>query len=259
MDFFDPEKDTLVSSREMVKLFTLSRCGSEGDLSLPSLAVISFSPRMLEGLVRVLGGTKSEEWRGRNPSLFLAKVGQRPVVLTKSPVGAPGAAILLEDLAAFGVDCAIFLGYCGSINVDIGLGEIVLPTQALREEGTSYHYLPEAAECRPSRILVRRLERWLKRRGVAIRKGRIWTTDALYRETRQKILRYRSEGVLAVDMEVSALFAVGAAREVEVVAVLLVSDDFQGDVWRPGFFDPLLVERERSLVEVITTWLETEL
>ena len=142
MDFFDSDKNGMVKAKEMVKRFTASRGVREEDLSLPSLAIVTFSRRMLDGLVGIFGGIKSGSWLGRNPNLFLAALDDRSFVLARSPLGAPMAAILLEELVAFGVRRAIFLGYCGSIQKDIGLGEIVLPVQVVREDGTSYHYLP---------------------------------------------------------------------------------------------------------------------
>ncbi len=255
MDFFDPEIEGMVKAREMVKLFTASRGVKEEDLSLPSRAIVTFSRRMLDGLVRVAGGKRCESWCGRNPRLFLVTRGNGPVVLTTSPYGAPSAVMLLEELIAFGVNRVVFVGYCGSIQEGIGLGEIVLPTRAVREEGTSYHYLPRAEECRPDRMLLDELHRCVQQTGVSAIKGAIWTTDALYRETRKKIEAYRVEGVLAVDMEMSAVFAVGAVRSVGVVALLLVSDLFSRGAWTPGFSHPLLVKRERVITEILLEWM----
>ncbi len=254
MDFFDSEKESRVKAREMVKLFTISHGVSEQDLSLPPLAIVTFGRRMLNGLVHMARGSRIEAWHGRNPSLFLAKVGKRRVVLTRSPYGAPGAVILLEELIAFGVRQIVFVGYCGSIRDEVGLGEIVLPTAAVREEGTSYHYLPMGEACRPDMTLLDSLHQWLQQRGMRVRAGPVWTTDALYRETDRKIERYRGQGVLAVDMEISALFAVGVVRKVGVVAMLLVSDHFSRSHWTPGFFDPLVLEKERVINGVVLDW-----
>ncbi len=256
MDFLDPEAEGLVKAREMVKLFTASRGVREEDLSLPSLAIVTFSPRMLDGLVEVSGGRRLESWRGRNPMLFLATMGDRTVLLAKSPYGAPTAVVLLEELAAFGVSRAVYVGYCGSIREEVGLGEIVLPSHAVREDGTSYHYLPGTEECRPDRALLEGLQGWLQQRGMIASVGGIWTTDALYRETVKKVRRYREEGVLAVDMEMSALFAAGAIRGVGVVGVLLVSDQLFDDGWTPGFFHPRLLEMERAINNTILEWVE---
>jgi len=254
MDFFDSEKEGRVKAREMVKLFTISRSVREQDLSLPPLAIVTFGRRMLDSLVHMARGSRIEAWRGRNPSLFLSRVGKRRIVLTKSPYGAPGAVILLEELIAFGVSQIVFVGYCGSIQDEVGLGEVVMPTVAVREEGTSYHYLPMGEECRPDITLLDGLHRWLQQRGVRARAGPVWTTDALYRETGKKIRRYRGQGVLAVDMEISALFAVGAVRKVGVVALLLVSDHFSRSHWTPGFFDPLVAEKERVINGMVLDW-----
>ncbi|NIQ38059.1 MAG: hypothetical protein GTN81_05670 [Proteobacteria bacterium] len=258
MDFFDPDKDAVVNPREMVRLLTASLGVREEDLSLPSLAVVAFSRRLLDGLVHVTDGMRCEPWHGRNPSLFLATVGNRQVALTKSPYGAPGAVILLEELIAFGVKQTVFLGYCGSIHEKVGIGDIVLPTYAVREDGTSHHYLPQGARCQPDTVLFDRLKEGLRESGVSATAGPVWTTDALYRETDKKVRRYRGQGVLAVDMEISALFAVAEVRRVSVAALLLVSDCFSHKGWTPGFSDPPLREMEGVLTGLMRKWIEAK-
>jgi len=258
MDFFDSESESVVKPREMVRLFTRTHGVNERDLCLPPVAIVSFSPRVLRRLVQTAGGRKLSPWHGRNHSLYVAETHDRPFLLAQSPYGAPGSVILLEEVFAFGVRRVVFVGYCGSIRKDIDIGEIVLPTRAIREEGTSYHYLPPADVCGPDDALAHRLDRWLQRHGVAARKGCVWTTDALYRETKRKIAKYRGDGVLAVDMEMAAVFAVGKVRMREVVAILLVSDRLSSGMWRPDFFDSRLRARERFIVESILKWVEEE-
>jgi uridine phosphorylase len=151
------------------------------------------------------------------------------------PQGAPSAAMTLEELIAFGVEEAICWGYCGSLQEDIGVGEVVLPSSAIREEGTSYHYLPEGTEASPDPQLQKRLSASLAGEGLGCHRGRIWTTDAPYRETGEKVRRYRQAGVLAVDMEMAALFAVAQVRGVALGSALLVSDHVSEERWTPGF------------------------
>jgi uridine phosphorylase len=258
MDFFDSESEGLVNAKDLVRALTSHLGVRENDLLLPATAIVTFGPRVLTAMVSRAGGEKLVSWRGRTRWLYLADMSQRSVLIARSPYGAPGAVIFLEELFAFGVQKALFVGYCGAIQDDIGVGEIVLPTRAVREEGTSYHYLPPGEECEPEKTLVHQLDRWLRQRGISVRAGTIWTTDALYRETRQKIQKYRRQGVLGVDMETSALFAVGKARKGDVVALLLVSDRWSDDRWAPGFNDPFLLDREGLLVESILKWVEEE-
>jgi uridine phosphorylase len=258
VDFFDPDTRSLVTAGEMVKLFTTRRGVKAEELLLPPIAMVTFSRRILNALVRMAGAARCESWRGRNPRLFRATVEGRPFVMTRSPYGAPGAAILLEELIAFGVRRVVFLGYCGSIQDRMDIGDVVLPTGSLREEGTSYHYRPRGAECRPDGELLDSLHRCLKERGVVVARGTVWTTDALYRETAKKIEKYRREGVLAVEMEISALFAVGMMRRVQVVALLLVSDQFSREGWTVGFFHPRLLERERLIAQMMIAWLSCQ-
>jgi uridine phosphorylase len=258
MDFFDPEPEGVVKARDMVKLFTARRGVKEEELTLPARAVITFSRRILKDLVQVAGADRLDSWHARHASLFVAKIAGSAVALTLSAHGAPAAVILLEELIAFGVNSALFVGYCGSIQEGIALGEVILPSCAIREDGTSYHYLPKVAECRADRVFLERVDRSLQRRGVPTKRGSIWTTDAFYMETKEKIEKYRAAGALAVDMEMAALFAVGAVRRIRVAGLLLVSDQFSGSAWIPGFFDPLLLERERFIDRVIVEWIKEE-
>lgn len=259
MDFFDQDPEALVKAREMVRLFTRSQGVREEDLLLPSLAIVTFSRRVLDGLVRLTGGKRVESWRGRNPNLFSTTVGNRPFVLTKSPYGAAVSVMLLEEIIAYGVNRTVFVGYCGSIQNDVGLGQVVLPTHAVREDGTSHHYLPRDVPCRPDGSLLDALHRGLRQKSVVAKAGPVWTTDALYRETEEKIDKYRAQGVLAVEMEMSALFAVGAVRKVGIGSLLLVSDHFSHDGWNPGFFNPVLLEKERTISRLIPQWIEGNL
>ncbi|MGD9892186.1 MAG: phosphorylase, partial [Dehalococcoidia bacterium] len=116
------------------------------------------------------------------------------------------------------------------------LGAAVLPTSAIREEGTSYHYQRPDIEARPDAALVDALRDACVQRGVIAHEGRIWTTDAPYREMTSKVRRLAAQGVVAVDMEASALYIVGAMRGLRVASLFIVSDELFHP-WRPGFYD----------------------
>ena len=127
-------------------------------------------------------------------------------------VGAPLAAGFLEEAIVMGARKVVACGGCGTLSADVGAGDIVIPTSAVRDEGTSFHYLP------PSRVVDADAEgvtaaiALLEERDVPFLTGKVWTTDAIYRETRQKVDRRRAEGCLVVEMEAAAFFAVARFR-----------------------------------------------
>src|SRR5690606_31789032 len=117
------------------------------------------------------------------------------------------------------------------LNADLAVGHVVVPTSAVRDEGTSYHYLPPGREVAPSPEGLAAIEAALAQHAVPYVKGKTWTTDALYRETPAKVALRRDEGCLTVEMEASAFFAVAQFRGVTFAQILYSGDDLSGDEW----------------------------
>ena len=153
-------------------------------------------------------------------------------------MGAPIAVMLLEQLIALGARRFIYLGFCGALNPAYRIGDCFMPTTGVREEGTSYHYLPADVVPTASPSLRALVMDEAATQKVPVQSGPIWTTDALYRETALKIQRFQAAGVHAVDMEMAALFAVAQYRACEVGAILIVSDECYHPTWQPGFHAP---------------------
>jgi len=169
-------------------------------------------------------------------------------------VGAPMAVICLEKLIALGATQIVVCGWCGSLQADLAVGELVLPIDWVSEEGVSAHY-PLAGPVAPSAGLVTDLGDFLTATWRTAREGAIWTTDALYRETRDKVRRYGQAGVLAVEMEFSALLRVAAFRGVELAGLMLVSDLLWPAPWQPGFADKEFRRRSQALVDDLLSWV----
>jgi len=144
----------------------------------------------------------------------------------------------MEKIIAMGARRILGLGWCGSLQPDLRVGDFVLPTGALSEEGTSAHYPIGGGAPVPDPDLCRRMERLISESNRCCRLGTVWTTDAPYRETPSKIKRYQAQGVLAVDMEMSALMTLALYRSVSFEALLVVSDELFDLRWRPGFRNP---------------------
>jgi uridine phosphorylase len=152
------------------------------------------------------------------------------------PIGAPAAAIAVEELAAHGTRAVIGVGTAGAIGDGLALGDLVVCSGALRDEGTSHHYAPPDRFALPDPGLTGRLRARLP--GVA--HGPSWTTDAPYRETVEEIAAYRGEGLLTVDMEAAAVFTVAGLRGVAAASAFCVSDVLHGQQWEPHFGSPAI-------------------
>lgn len=152
-------------------------------------------------------------------------------LLVKITIGAPVIAIMAEDLATAGVKSFLLMGTAGGVGKGLSIGDISLCTKALRDEGTSYHYLKDSLFVEADKRLTLRLAGQMKKENLSFRIGRTWTTDALYRETRAEINKYSSIGILTVEMEAAALFAVAKKREVPAAGIFVVSDLINGQKW----------------------------
>jgi uridine phosphorylase len=144
-------------------------------------------------------------------------------------VGAPLAAALLEEVIARGCRKFIACGGAGVLAGEIAVGHITVPTAAIRDEGTSYHYLPPGREAIATPEAVAAIEAILRRDGVPYVTGKTWTTDAIYRETREKMALRKAEGCLTVEMEAATFFAVAQFRGVQFGQLLYGGDDLSGD------------------------------
>ena len=153
-------------------------------------------------------------------------------------MGAPYAVALMETMIAWGARRLLFLGWCGAISHEVAIGDIIVPTGGLIDEGTSLHYGGVGGETvSASRDARREIKDMLSGQGLSCREGLVWSTDAPFRETPHKVESARNQGAIAVEMETSALFTVGRYRKSSVGAILLVSDDLSSLSWRPGFKD----------------------
>ena len=164
--------------------------------------------------------------------------------------GAPTAVMTLEELIASGITKFVSLGAAGALQESLNIGDIVVCERAIRDEGTSYHYLPDAKYAAACPELTAALVTALKNQSIPFRTGTSWTTDAPYRETIEELRLYRAEGVATVEMEAAALFAVGAFRGVSVSSVFAVSDRLSEEGWAQGYHSEEKVAGLKRIFEV---------
>jgi uridine phosphorylase len=163
-------------------------------------------------------------------------------------IGAPMAAMTMEKLIALGAKRVVLCGWCGAVDPGLRLGDIVVPDLAVAGEGTSPYYpVPPPLRAHPG--LRRQLLDLLREEDLLAHGGTLWSTDAPYREDRRQLaLLHGEQGVVAVDMEYSALCAVAAFRQVGFAAVLVVSDHLAGPSWQPGFATPAFRRRTKTVL-----------
>jgi uridine phosphorylase len=159
---------------------------------------------------------------------------------------------LLEEMIALGCRKFVACGGAGVLDKEIAVGHIVVPATAVRDEGTSYHYLPSGREVGASPEGVAAIEQTLKRHGVPYIVGKTWTTDAPYRETPAKVRLRKSEGCVTVEMEAAAFFAVAQFRRVVFAQMLYGGDDVSGGEWDSRQWS------ERTSVREKLFWLAVE-
>jgi purine-nucleoside phosphorylase len=166
-------------------------------------------------------------------------------------MGCAYAVMLLETLLAWGAREFLFLGWCGGIHREIKVGDLLWATEALIDEGTSPSYGQEwqGRVPAPDGQLAERAAEVLERETIAFRRGPVWTTDAVFRETPSKVRHYRQAGALAVEMEVSALYSAATFHKVPCLALLTVSDLLTDGTWRPGFKAERFNTNRRRLCE----------
>jgi uridine phosphorylase len=167
-----------------------------------------------------------------NGDLFALKK-THAMVLTNFGLGAPLMAGLAEEFIAWGAKRLVSISMCGGLQSNLGAGDIVVCSRALRDEGTSHHYLPSDTFVSASQALVSSLEASLAKRSVRFQSGATWTTDATFRETEAEVRHYQGMDIKTVEMETAGLFAVAQVRGAEAVSVFVVGDSLADGEWHP--------------------------
>lgn len=219
---FDPQREAVIEPGKVIR-----------QRDVPEACVICFFQEVIQQVAaehqaRLAVDTRWED--GPHPIYEIEHGGQR-LAFYHPGIGGSLSAGLLEEAIAYGCRKFIVCGGCGVLVKDLAVGHLVVVSAALRDEGVSYHYLPAGREVAAHPRGVAALEAALTRQGVPYRLGKTWTTDAPYRETRDKIARRAAEGCLTVEMEAASLMAVAEFRQVVLGQVLYGGDDLSGAEW----------------------------
>ena len=224
------------------------------DKTAPERGVLCYFREVVEDVCDRYSASNIYTMRGETDtrSIYRIEVAGQALAVVVPPVGAPVAAITLERMIALGTRKFIACGGAGTLIPNTTVGHLVVPTNAVRDEGTSYHYLPPSREVSPDPAAVAAIEAALKADGADYITGKTWTTDAVFRETPAKIARRREEGCITVEMEAATFFAVAQFRGVTFGQILYCGDDVSGEEWDSRHWDKQASVREKLF------WLAVE-
>jgi uridine phosphorylase len=224
---FDGEPEALIEPSRIIR-----------PIEIPERCVLSMYYTVIAKLAaesRLTHVTDIETSMGPLP-VYRMDHGNTPIAVALPGLTAPFAAIFMEELIALGCRTFVASGGSGVLDASIHRGMVVVPDKAVRDEGTSYHYLAPAREVEADRNVVETIVATLHRHGVPFRVGKTWTTDGIYRETLPRIAKRKAEGCLTVEMECAALLAVARFRGVRFGQLLAAGDDVSGEEWdRRGY------------------------
>lgn len=215
----------------------------------PEVGISCFSKKLLDKVVENFDATVIAEISSANGRIPVYKINYKgtDVAVFMSRVGAPACTISYEEVLAMGLEKLVLFGTCGVLDSKIEDLAIIVPNSAIRDEGTSYHYMESSDEIVVNKKYKDTFEEILNVHNYSYIEGKTWTIDAPYRETKDKILKRKSQGCVCVEMECSAMFAVAEFRGKDLFQFLYAADNLDGSKWdkRSLGNDSKLSEKEK--------------
>ena len=222
---FDPARRAVINPDQMFQPIP----------NFPETMVSIFSHQLFDKILEFLGGGEiacTHDVDGIWP-VYEVKYKGRRFAFYKARLGAPACVGSFEDVIPMGVKRIILLGNCGVLDRSIQDCGIIIPTRALRDEGTSYHYAPAADFIEVNKKHRDTFAQLLQDFGYPYVSGTTWTTDAFYRETPQKVAARKKQGAICVEMECAAMQALCDFRGVEFFQFLYAGDNLDHSGWDP--------------------------
>ncbi len=195
------------------------------DLNLPPKAVFAFLGGCIGRYAKEQGLTPVAEFLSitKKYPIYVVHYKDEDICLCQAPVGAPAAVQIMDWLISYGVKTVVSSGSCGALT-DLPENAFLIPVKALRDEGTSYHYLPPERWVELDADVRAQMEKTLGRLGLPYAQCATWTTDGFFRETRDLVKYRKEEGCSVVDMECAALAACAQFRGVRFGQLLFTAD-----------------------------------
>lgn len=201
--------------------------------NFPKIGITCFSKKLMDRYVEIFNGEKIAETRNANGRVPIYKINYKgiDIALFVSRVGASACVVSYEEVTSMGLEKLIMFGTCGVLDRNIEDLAIIIPNSAIRDEGTSYHYIKSSREIDINTKYRDDFIKILENRNCSYVEGKVWTIDAPYRETRDKVLKRKEEGAVCVDMECSAMSAVSKFRNKDLFQFFYAADNLDGAKW----------------------------
>ena len=197
-----------------------------------STCIITFSHVLYDAVMASFSCRKIAEipaCNGNTP-IYAIPYQRKEIGIFLSPIGATAVGTFISEVNWLtGAERFVMFGSAGCLNQEATRGKLVVPTEAYRDEGMSYHYAPAAPYIEVSN--APQVAALLEAFQVPYITGRVWTTDAIYRETRDKVVARKAEGCLAVDMELAGAQAVCSFHGFQLYCFLMTGDVLDLPEW----------------------------
>ena len=191
---------------------------------IPTVCVLEFDGDLTDWLVSTGKAKPCKSWACFHTTMFSLQVDDFTCGIVPRTIGGPYAVLIAEQMRVSGAHVILGLTSAGRVSPSMPLPGLVVVTRAIRDEGTSYHYLPPAETVDATPKLSKLLEFELKELSLPVSSGLTWTTDAPYRETKKQLSEYAKVGVLAVEMQAASLLAFAKANQFPVGIVAYVTN-----------------------------------
>ena len=199
----------------------------------PKVGVTCFSKKLFDQLVDKFNGIEIALNSNGNGKLPIYKINYEghELALFMSRGGAPACIVQYEEVFAMGLEKMVVFGTCGVLDRSIDDLAIIIPNSAIRDEGTSYHYMKSSKEVEVNPKYQDEFIKLLNEHDYSYKVGKVWTIDAPYRETRTKVANRKKEGCICVDMECSAISALAKFRNKEIFQFFYAADNLDSAKW----------------------------
>ncbi len=224
---------------------------------LPERVLFASTNILFHALQETLGASAQSAARfGLGRALLLSR-GYDKFALMRGAIGAPAAAVVLEEAIAAGAKEIIILGPAVAFSPQVAVGDLILPTESVIADGTSPYYVSARTGARPDATLRGVVAHLLERSGASFRTGRVASVDAVYVRPIARLAALRRARVLAIDMELAALLSVSRYRGVRAAALLVVSSPASGIPTELGPDRPVFLNAVIRAATALAAWPES--